>query len=104
MTYAGLNFDIVTGVTAALLGYLLLRGRASITATKAWNILGLLLLANIVGIAVLASPVPIHVAFEGPVNTLPSTFPFVWLPTVLVQLALLGHLLVFRRLRMDASA
>jgi hypothetical protein len=31
-----------------------------------------------------------------PANLLPSTFPYVWLPTFLVQAALFGHLLVFR--------
>lgn len=36
---------------------------------------------------------------DGPPNLLPSTFPYVWLPTFLVQLALFGHLLLFRRLR-----
>ena len=30
-------------------------------------------------------------------------FPFVWLPSVLVAAALAGHVLVFRRLRMEAA-
>ena len=30
-----------------------------------------------------------------PANRLPSMFPYVWLPTFLVQAALFGHLLVF---------
>ena len=29
--------------------------------------------------------------------------PFVWLPGVLVQAALLGHLLVWRKLKIDAN-
>jgi hypothetical protein len=38
--------------------------------------------------------------FDGPPNVWVGDFPFVWLPTVMVAAALLGHLLVFRRLAM----
>lgn len=98
MTYSGRNFDIVTGVTAAALAVWLLRGRPPKGIVLAWNILGLGLLANIVTIAVLSTPVPFRQFLEGPANTLPSHFPYVWLPTFLVQAALAGHVLVFRRL------
>jgi len=104
MTFAGRNFDIVTGLLAALLGVLLLRGRVPLRLLAAWNVLGLLLLANIVIISVLAAPVRFQVLSDGPSNSLPSTFPFVWLPTFLVQLALAGHLILFRRLRAEAAA
>jgi hypothetical protein len=57
------------------------------------------LLANIVLVAILSTPNPFRVFTEGPPNLLPSTFPYVWLPSFLVQLALLGHLMLFRRLR-----
>jgi hypothetical protein len=33
-----------------------------------------------------------------PANLLPGMFPYVWLPTFLVQAALFGHLVVFRAL------
>jgi hypothetical protein len=64
----------------------------------AWNILGLALLANIVTIAILSTPVPFRRFIDGPPNLLPSEVPYVWLPSFLVQLALAGHVLVFRRL------
>ena len=64
----------------------------------AWNILGLALLANIVTIAVLSTPVPFRRFLDGPPNLLPSLLPYVWLPSFLVQLALAGHVLVFRYL------
>ena len=98
MTYSGRNFDIVTGVTAAALAVWLLRGRPPKGIVLAWNVLGLALLANIVTIAVLSTPVPFRQFLEGPANTLPSRVPYVWLPTFLVQMALAGHVLVFRRL------
>ena len=100
MTYAGRNFDLVTGVTGLLLGSWLLGGRVVPRGVVlAWNILGLALLANIVGIAVLSTPTPFRRFLDGPPNLLPSTFPYVWLPSFLVQVALASHLLVFRQLR-----
>jgi hypothetical protein len=69
----------------------------------AWNLLGLGLLANIVIIAVLSTPVRFRSFTAGPANLLPSTFPYVWLPTFLVQAALFGHLVVFRALRAPVS-
>lgn len=101
MTYAGRNFDIVTGITGLLLGAWLLGGRPlSRGAVMAWNVLGLALLANIVAVAVLSTPTPFRRFTDGPANLLPSTFPFVWLPSFLVQVALGSHLLVFRQLRL----
>lgn len=68
------------------------------------NLLGLGLLANIVAIAVLSTPVPFRAFMNEPANRLPSMFPYVWLPTFLVQAALFGHLLVFRALRRRGAA
>jgi hypothetical protein len=99
MTYAGRNFDVITGITALALGIWLAVGRVPRGVVLAWNLLGLALLINIVVVAILATPVPFRVFADGPPNLLPSTFPFVWLPTFLVQAALAGHLLVFRALK-----
>ena len=104
MTFSGWNFDILTGLSAGILGFVLARGRVNRVLLRAWNAVGLLLLLTIVAIATLATPVLDSAIFEGPRNTLPGTFPFVWLPTVLVQLALLGHLLLFRRLSSEEAA
>jgi hypothetical protein len=98
MTYAGRNFDIVTGVTAVAVGVWLARGGRSRAVVLGWNILGLALLANIVTIAILSTPVPFRRFLGGPPNLLPSVLPYVWLPSFLVQLALAGHVLVFRHL------
>jgi hypothetical protein len=99
MTYAGRNFDIVSGATGLVLGLWLLAGRSAPHGVLlAWNLLSLGLLINIVTVAVLSTPVPFRQFLEGPPNLLPSTFPYVWLPSFLVQLALGSHLLVFRKL------
>lgn len=102
MSWSGLNFDVVSGIAGAGLGvWLWQRGenqpmpRAMLLA---YNLLGLGLLTNIVTIAVLSMPTPFR-AFDGPPNVFVASVPFVWLPTVMVMAALLGHLLLFRRLR-----
>ena len=100
MSYAGYNFDIVTGATAVVVAWLAAKGRASRGLVLAWNVLGCVLLATIVTVAVLASPMiqafgtePAHV------NSWIAHFPFIWLGTVLVAAAVLGHVVIFRALR-----
>ena len=61
-----------------------------------WNIFGLVLLANIVTIAILSMPTEFRIFMNEPANIFVAHIPYVWLPTVLVQTALLGHLLLFR--------
>ena len=99
MTYAGQNFDVATGVLAAALALWLRAGHRTGWLVVAWNVLGLALLVNIVVVAILSTPVPFRYFMNDPANLLPSTFPYVWLPTFLVQAALFGHLLVFRAIR-----
>ena len=99
MTYAGLNFDVITGITAAVLAGWLIVAPVPRVAILLWNLLGLGLLLNIIVVSVLSTPLPIRAFTDGPPNLLPSTFPYIWLPTFLVQAALLGHILVFRTWR-----
>ena len=94
MTWHGFNLDVVTGLTAAALG--LWRGSPPRAVVWAWNVLGLGLLAVVVAVAALSA---FGVLETSPRLTLPVTWPGVWLPAWLVQLALLGHVLTFRALR-----
>ena len=98
MTYAGFNFDVASGVGAAIVAMLLVAGRGGRGLVMAWNVVGFLLLVNIVSIAALSTPTPFRRFMNEPANLLPSMFPYVWLPTFLVQAALFGHLVVFRAL------
>jgi hypothetical protein len=98
MTYTGQNFDIATGIAAIAVAAGIYMDRCPRWLIGLWNIVGLALLFNIVAVAVLSSPVPFRYFTTGPANLLPSSFPYVWLPTFLVQAALFGHLLVFRAL------
>jgi hypothetical protein len=99
MSYAGLNFDIVTGITAPLVAMLCAAGRAPRGVLRAWNAMGFILLMNVVVIAVLSTPMFQRFgSAPRQVNTWVAFFPFVWLPAVLVPCALAGHLLVTRSL------
>jgi hypothetical protein len=99
MSYSGWNFDVVTGISAAILGVALSRWRVPRWVVGLWNVVGLLLLLNVVTIAVLSTPL-FRVFGDDRLNTFVAWPPFVWLPAVLVVAAWAGHLLVFRKLRL----
>ena len=103
MSYAGLNFDVVTGASALGLAALLAVRRVPAWVVGAWNALGAALLANVLAIALLSAPTPFRLFHDGPANVWVTRAPWVWLPTVLVLAAVLGHVLVFRRLRAMAG-
>ena len=103
MTYLDRNLDILTGLSALVIGLILVRRALPRWLLLTWNWLGLALLVNIVTIAVLSAPTPFRVFLQGPPNVFVTQFPFVWLPAVLVQAALIGHLLLFRHLQRTPS-
>lgn len=100
LSYGGYNFDVVTG--AAALGlWLLLRAGIAVprAAVWAWNAWGLWCLAVITAIAIATSPM-VRAFGDDPrhVNTWVLYFPYVWLPAVLVLIALAGHVVIARAL------
>ncbi len=99
MSFSGWNFDIVTGVTAIVVALLAARGVASRRLIWAWNLLGSVLLAVVATIGVTSTPM-LHAFGEAPgrLNTWIAYLPFVWLPGVLVAVALAGHIILWRRL------
>jgi hypothetical protein len=102
LTYHGRNFDVVTGATALLLAALLasrrLARRRAYLAILGWNVLGSVLLLNVVAVAVLSAPGPLHLIDTTPPNVWIAHAPWVWLPTVMVVAAGAAHAVVFRRL------
>jgi hypothetical protein len=48
MSYSGLNYDILTGITAGVLGFWLYRGRVPRWIVASWNLFGFALLVNVV--------------------------------------------------------
>lgn len=102
MTYSGHNFDIVTGVLAAVIGLVLWRSGPE----RAWRrplgwifaLIGTGLLVAVVRIAVLSSPVPFNGYPDGPLLVLVFHAPYTWILPICVAGALGGHVVLFRRL------
>ncbi|QWG24437.1 hypothetical protein KMZ93_05890 [Bradyrhizobium sediminis] len=104
ITYRGWNFDILTGLTALPVAWLAAHGKASRTLLMAWNILGLALLANVVIVALTSMPGPLRLFFNEPSAGFIASLPYIFVPTVFVTTALLGHVLLFRRLQLEAKS
>ena len=99
MTYEGINFDILSGITAIFVYWFAFRGgKINKPVLLMWNFLALGLLINIVVHALLSLPSPFQqMAFDQP-NRAILYFPFVWLPTVVVPIVLFSHLISIRQL------
>ena len=99
MTFEGRNFDVLTGVLALPVGYLIARKKNySSKLIIAFNIIGIVLLLNILVIAVLSMPTSIRYFMNEPSNTLVAQFPFILLPGVLVPIAYTMHIFSLRQL------
>lgn len=99
MTFEGRNFDVVTGLLALPVGYLLLRKKSNAKKLAiAFNIIGLLLLLNVLAIAILSMPTSLRYFMNEPANTLVAQFPFILLPGVLVPVAYGLHIFSLRQL------
>lgn len=105
LTFEGLNFDVLTGLTAPLVAlYLARRPEHMKTVGVVWNILGLCLLINIVTIAMLSTPSPLRVFMNEPANTIVAHFPFIWLPGFVVPVAFLLHVFSLKQLLAGTSS
>jgi hypothetical protein len=99
MTFEGRNFDIVMGITAPVLyWWAFRRGGVDRHLLLVWNLMGLMLLTNIVATAALSTPSPIQrFGFEQP-NVAIADFPFILLPALVVPVVLLAHVVGIWRL------
>jgi hypothetical protein len=100
LSYSGYNFDIVTGISALLIFALLKSGRSvPRSVVWAWNLWGSLCLVVITIIAITTSPVLRFFGNEPRnLNTWVLYFPYVWLPVVLVTVAISSHVVITRKL------
>lgn len=100
LSYSGYNFDIATGIGAVLLFTALKLGvKVSAILIWVWNLLGIYCLVAITIIAIATSPM-VHALGTDPrnLNTWVLYFPYVWLPVVLVTVALISHIAITRQL------
>ncbi len=99
MTFEGLNYDILTGLSAPLVAYYALsQNKWPRIVAVLWNYAGLLLVTNIFLIAFLSTPGPMRQFFNEPPNTIVAYFPFVWLPAFIVPFAYLMHILSIKQI------
>lgn len=92
MTFEGRNFDILAGLTAPLIGVLVLKKKAGNGLLIAWNAIALCLVSFILLNGILSAELPFQqFGFEQP-NRAVTYFPFVLLPTVIVPIVLYTHL------------
>lgn len=99
MTFEGLNYDILVGLSAPLVAYYALTiNKWPAIAALLWNFAGFLLLLNITIIAIISVPGPLRQFPGEPSNTMIAYFPFVWLPAFIVPFAFLMHVLSIKQL------
>ena len=92
MTFEGRNFDILAGLTAPVIGLLVLKKRAGNGFLIAWNTASLCLVSFILVNGLLSAELPFQqFGFEQP-NRAVNFFPFVLLPAVIVPIVLYTHL------------
>jgi hypothetical protein len=99
MTFEGRNWDILAGLTAPFMVFMVFyQKKWSPKILLWWNIATLALLVNIVTTAVLSAPFPFQqLGFEQPnVGVLKPSF--IWLPGFVVPVVLFSHLVAIRRL------
>jgi small-conductance mechanosensitive channel len=103
MSYSGRNFDVISGITAIVLGIALSVTSVPRRLIQAWNLLGLILLFNILGVAIASTPM---FAYFGPdrLNVWVMWMPYTLLPAVRVLAAWAGHLIVWRALSLRAAS
>lgn len=99
MTFEGRNFDIVAGLSAPIIYYIVfvrkIGGRSTLLV---WNLLGLALVLNIIINGILSAPTRFQqFAFDQP-NIAVLHFPFLLLPACIVPLILFSHIVSIRQL------
>lgn len=91
LTFNGANVDIFIGASAPAVAWLSTRGQVGLRVALAWNVLGLLVLANVVIRAILTAPGPLHMISTEVPNLIIGMFPFLWIPGFFVPLAVGLH-------------
>lgn len=94
MTWTGQNWDVVTGLLSLLTCAFINRSQK-----LAWTvqIIGFVLLLNVLRVVVLSSPFPFSWPLENPIQ-LVLYFPYALIGPLFVGTALFLHLIVFRKL------
>lgn len=99
MTFEGWNFDVLSGIFGPVIAWFCFVKKSwSLNVAKIYNYAGILLLFIIVIIALVSTPSPMRLFMNDPVNTMPAVFPMVYLPSFVVPMALLLHVIALVQL------
>lgn len=100
MTFEGNNIDIISGISAPVMYFLVFKYKnIGMKSLLIWNYICIALLLNILIIAILAAPTPFQqIAFDSPNNAV-TYFPFIWLPGLIVPVVLFSHVAAIIRIR-----
>ena len=105
MTFEGGNFDILTGIVSLPAGYFIAKNKhSSQKISLAFNIVGIVLLLNILVIALLSMPTPLRYFMNEPANVIVGEIPYIFLPGVLVPVAYGLHILSLRKWYLEKKA
>lgn len=97
MSFEGRNVDIIMGLSAPLVAMFIRRGVMPRPLLIAWNVLGLALVVNVMMMGILSTPTPVRVFHDAPGTVIMTVFPYVFIPALLVPMALFGHILSLRQ-------
>ncbi len=97
VTFEGRNLDLLVGLAAPVMAWLVVRGLAGRRAIVGWNLVGLTVLANTIITVVTSVPGPLKLDWPGEPFTAPATWPVVWLPAFLAPLAVFFHVSSLRQ-------
>jgi len=99
MSFEGRNFDILSGVLALGATYLVVRdAQAAPKIMIAFNVIGIVLLLNILIVALLSMPTTFRYFMNEPSAASVAQFPFILLPGILVPIAYSFHIFSLRQL------
>jgi hypothetical protein len=103
MTYEGVNYDIIIGITAPIIGFLYLKNKISKNFLMYWNIIGLILVLFIMIIGTLSAEIPFQqFGFDQPNRGL-QYFPFILLPALIVPLVIYAHITDIIKLKKEIT-
>ncbi|WP_396636907.1 hypothetical protein [Maribacter sp. R77961] len=92
MTFEGRNYDILMGITAPIMGWLLLKNIVTKYILLLWNMIGLVLVLFILVNGILSAELPFQqFGFDQP-NRGVMYFPFILLPATVVPIVIWTHL------------
>lgn len=99
-TFEGRNFDILSGITAPIIGFLYLKNKISKKVLLIWNVVCLGLVLFILVNGILSTEMFFQqFAFDQP-NKAMKYFPFILLPAVVVPIVIYTHIVDIIKLKL----